>query len=115
MCTTCPLANCYVHVRVVLLQQKIDMRKFLLLLKKFKDMLGPAYWAEKIFIKSGLRDKAMNSPVKKFERSLTGWKYWTYQIVGGAIIFTVLEYLFNLAGITTVSYTHLTLPTILRV
>ena len=80
------------------------MRKFLLLLKKFKDMLGPAYWAEKIFIKSGLRDKAMNSPVKKFEQSLTGWKYWAYQIVGGAIVFTVLEYLFNLAGITMIPF-----------
>ncbi len=80
------------------------MKKFLLLLKKFKDLFDPGYWAEKIFVKSGLRDKAMNSRVKRFEQSLTGWKYWAYQIVGGAVIFTILEYLFNLIGLTMIPF-----------
>lgn len=80
------------------------MKKFLLLLKKFKDLFDPGYWAEKIFVKSGLRDKAMNSKVRKFERSLTGWKFWTYQIVVGGIVFVVLEYLINFIGLTMIPF-----------
>jgi hypothetical protein len=93
-----------VEVRILLLQQKLSMKKFLLFLKKIKDLFDPSYWAELIFIKTGLRDKAMNSKVRKFERSLTGWKFWTYQIVVGGIVFVVLEYLINFIGLTMIPF-----------
>ena len=69
-------------------------------LKKLKDIVDPNYWAEKIGSKSGLYDKARNSSTHQWADSLTGWKWWLYQIVGGIIFVIIIEYLLNLVGMT---------------
>ena len=51
-------------------------------------------------IKNYLYSIAMKSPLRKWALSLTGWKWWFYQIVVCGIIFAVLEYLLNLIGLT---------------
>ena len=47
-----------------------------------------------------LYNKAMQSPLRKWALSLTGWKWWFYQIVVCGIIFAILECLLNLIGMT---------------
>ena len=42
----------------------------------------------------------MKSPLRKWALSLTGWKWWFYQIVVCGIIFAVLELLLNIIGLT---------------
>jgi hypothetical protein len=42
----------------------------------------------------------MKSPLRKWALSLTGWKWWCWQLVVGSIVFAVLEYLLNLIGMT---------------
>ena len=69
-------------------------------LKKLNDIVDPNYWAEKIGEESGLYDKARNSKTRQWADSLTGWKWWLYQIVGGIIFVIVIEYLLNLVGMT---------------
>ena len=69
-------------------------------LKKLKDVVDPNYWAEKIGNKSGLYDKARNSSTRQWADSLTGWKWWFYQIVVCGVIFLLMEFLLNLIGIT---------------
>ena len=59
-------------------------------LKKLKDIVDPNYWA----------DKARNSSTRQWADSLTGWKWWTYQIVGGIIFVIIIECLLNLVGMT---------------
>ena len=51
-------------------------------------------------IKNYLYNIAMKSPLRKWALSLTGWKWWFYQIVVCGIIFAILEYLLNLIGLT---------------
>ena len=50
-------------------------------------------------LKNYLYNIAMKSPLRKWALSLTGWKWWFYQIVVCGIIFYVIEYLINLAGL----------------
>jgi len=51
-------------------------------------------------LKNYLYNKTMKSPLRKWALSLTGWKWWVWQLVVGGIIFAVLEYLLNLIGLT---------------
>ena len=69
-------------------------------LKKLKDVVDPNYWAEKIGEESGLYDKARNSKTRQWADSLTGWKWWLYQIGGGLLFVIVMEYLLNSIGMT---------------
>ena len=69
-------------------------------LKKIKDVVDPNYWAEKIGNKSGLYDKVRNSSTRQWVDSLTGWKWWLYQIGGGLLFFILVELLLNLIGMT---------------
>jgi len=73
------------------------MRKFYKLLGNIVDM---NWWADKIGGKLGLWKLAAKSPVRKWEASLTGWKWWTWQIVGGIVCIAILEYLINFIGLT---------------
>ena len=70
------------------------------LLKILKNILDPNHWAEKIGNKSGIYNKAMKSPMRKWALELTGWKFWCYQIIVCGIFFIILEYLLNLIGMT---------------
>ena len=69
-------------------------------LKKLKDIVDPNYWTEKIGEESGLYDKVRNSKTRQWADSLTGWKWWLYQIGGGLLFFIVVELLLNLIGMT---------------
>ena len=51
-------------------------------------------------LKNYLYNIAMKSPLRKWALSLTGWKWWFWQLVVGVIVFTVLELLLNLIGLT---------------
>ena len=51
-------------------------------------------------LKNYLYNIAMKSPLRNWALCLTGWKWWFWQLVVGGIVFTVLEYLLNLIGIT---------------
>ena len=51
-------------------------------------------------IKNYLYNIAMKSPLRKWALSLTGWKWWVWQLVVGGIILVILEYLLNLIGLT---------------
>tara|TARA_Y100001937_G_scaffold30464_1_gene43801 strand:+ start:4654 stop:4908 length:255 start_codon:yes stop_codon:yes gene_type:complete len=65
-----------------------------------KNILDPNYWAEKIFRRSGLEKKAKESKIRKWANSLTGWKWWAWQIVGGGIALVIIEIGLNYIGMT---------------
>ena len=68
------------------------------MLKILKNIVDPNYWANKIGNKTGAYDKAQKSKLAKWSRSLTGWKWWAYQIGGGLIFVIVAEFVLNLIG-----------------
>ena len=51
-------------------------------------------------LKNYLYNIAMKSPLRKWALSLTGWKWWFWQLVVGSIVFILLECLLNLIGLT---------------
>lgn len=69
-------------------------------LKKLKDIVDPNYWAGIIGEKFGLFRWAKKSSLRKWALSLTGWKWWAYQVVVGVIFFIVGEWLLNKIGLT---------------
>ena len=73
------------------------MRK---ILERIQNIVDPNYWATKIGEKTGLYDWASKSSLRKWALSLTGWKWWFYQIVVCGIIFLVIEWLLNQIGMT---------------
>ena len=46
----------------------------------------------------------MKSPLRKWALSLTGWKWWFWQLVVGGIVFILLECLLNLIGMTIIPW-----------
>ena len=64
------------------------------------NIVSPSYWAEKIGNKSGLYDKARNSNLRKWVDNLDPMSWLVWQVVGGAIIFTIIELLLNQIGMT---------------
>ena len=65
-----------------------------------KNILDGNWWADKIGEKSGAYDRARNSKMRKWADSLTGWKWWAWQIVGCGIFLIALEILINQIGLT---------------
>ena len=51
-------------------------------------------------LKDKLHTWAMKSPLRKWSLSLTGWKYWAWQLGVGIIVFAIVEYLLNIIGMT---------------
>tara|TARA_B100000609_G_C16765144_1_gene209015 strand:+ start:61 stop:240 length:180 start_codon:yes stop_codon:yes gene_type:complete len=51
-------------------------------------------------IKEKLYGWAMKSPLRKWVLSLTGWKWWFYQIVVCGILFLLMEWILNQMGMT---------------
>ena len=80
--------------------QKINNSIMIKFLKKLGDIVDPNYWAEKIGEKFGLFEWAKKSPLRKWALSLTGWKWWFYQIVVCGIVFLFMEWLLNKIGMT---------------
>lgn len=77
------------------------MRKILEMIKNWFD---PNYWATKIGESSGLYEWASKSPIRKWALSLTGWKWWFYQIVVCGIMFLLVEWLLNKIGMTMLPF-----------
>ena len=73
-------------------------------LKLLSDIVDPNYWAGKIMKKTGLEEKARSSKFRKWALSLTGWKWWVWQIGGGILFFIVFEYLINFIGLTMIPW-----------
>tara|TARA_Y100000385_G_C12794817_1_gene509239 strand:- start:92 stop:271 length:180 start_codon:yes stop_codon:yes gene_type:complete len=55
-------------------------------------------------IKQYLYGLAMKSPIRKWALSLTGWKWWFYQIIVCGIIFLFIEFLLNKIGMTMIPW-----------
>ena len=55
-------------------------------------------------IKEYLYNKAKQSPIRKWALSLTGWRYWFWQLVVGGIFFIWVELLLNLIGMTIIPW-----------
>ena len=72
------------------------MKKIFWPLIKLKEWVDPNHWANKIGRKSGAYEKAENSKLRKWGDSLEGWKWWTWQIVGGGITLFIIEFLLNI-------------------
>ena len=70
------------------------------ILKGIKNVVDPNYWASRIGEKSGLYDKARNSKTRQWVDSLEGWKWWTWQIVGGGMFLIFLEIILSTFGLT---------------
>ena len=68
------------------------------MLKILKNIVDPNYWANKIGNKTGAYDKADKSKLAKWSRSLTGWKWWAWQIGGGLRFVIIAEFVLNLIG-----------------
>ena len=51
-------------------------------------------------LKQKLYEWAMESPLRKWALSLTGWKWWVWQLVVGGIYFTLVEIMLNQIGMT---------------
>ncbi len=55
-------------------------------------------------LKQYLYNKAMQSPIRKWALSLTGWKWWVWQLVVGGVFFIIVEYLINQIGMTIIPW-----------
>ena len=55
-------------------------------------------------IKTYLYNIAMKSPLRKWALSLTGWKWWVWQLGVGGVMFIILECLLNLIGLTMIPW-----------
>tara|TARA_B100000900_G_scaffold354610_1_gene323416 strand:+ start:306 stop:485 length:180 start_codon:yes stop_codon:yes gene_type:complete len=55
-------------------------------------------------IKEKLYTWAMESPLRKWSLSLTGWRWWMWQIAVGMLVFCIVENLLNQIGMTIVPW-----------
>tara|TARA_R100000900_G_C3230731_1_gene143014 strand:- start:238 stop:417 length:180 start_codon:yes stop_codon:yes gene_type:complete len=55
-------------------------------------------------IKEYLYNLAMQSSIRKWALSLTGWKWWVWQLLIGGIFLIAVEYLLNLIGMTIIPW-----------
>ena len=55
-------------------------------------------------IEQKLYEWAMKSPVRNWSLSLTGWKWWAWQIVVGLFCFSIAELLLNKLGMTIIPW-----------
>ena len=71
---------------------------------KLKEWTDPNYWASRVGESSDLYDKARNSKTRQWVDSLEGWKWWTWQIVGGLIFVIIIEFLLIKVGLTMLTW-----------
>jgi len=55
-------------------------------------------------IKKYLYNIAMKSSLREWALSLTGWKWWFWQLIIGGMFFIIIEYLLNQIGMTIVPW-----------
>ncbi len=46
----------------------------------------------------------MKSSLRKWALSLTGWKWWAWQLGVGSMFFIIIEYLLNQIGMTIIPW-----------
>ena len=73
------------------------MRKILIVIGNLFDV---GWWSDKINRRLGVYDRTQNTKFYRWQESLTGWRYWVWQILGGGLFVVVVEYLLNLIGMT---------------
>ena len=55
-------------------------------------------------LKEYLYNMAKQSPIRKWALSLTGWRYWFWQLVVGGVFFIWVELLLNLIAMTIIPW-----------
>lgn len=55
-------------------------------------------------IKHYFYNLAMKFPLRKWALSLTGWKWWLWQLIVGGIFFTIVEIILNQIGMTIIPW-----------
>lgn len=55
-------------------------------------------------LKQYLYNLAMQSPIRKWALSLTGWKWWVWQLIVGGVFIIIVEYLLNQIGMTIIPW-----------
>ena len=55
-------------------------------------------------LKEYLYNKAIQSPIRKWALSLTGWKWLVWQLMVGGVFFIIVEYLLNQIGMTIIPW-----------
>ena len=55
-------------------------------------------------LKKYLYNLAMQSPIRKWALSLTGWKWWVWQLAVGGVFFIAVELLLNSIGMTIIPW-----------
>ena len=55
-------------------------------------------------LKEYLYNMAKQSPIRKWALSLTGWRYWFWQLVVRGVFFIWVELLLNLIGMTIIPW-----------
>ena len=65
-----------------------------------KNILDGNWWADKIGEKSGAYESTKLKDEESWADSLTGWKWWAWQIGGCGLFFVVLEIVLNQIGLT---------------
>jgi len=73
------------------------MRKILETIGNLFDM---GWWANKINSRLGVYEWARRSRFYRWQTTLTGWKYWAWQIIGGVTFVACMEFLLNKVGMT---------------
>jgi hypothetical protein len=79
------------------------------ILKSLSNAVDPNYWAERIgtmrikdsqSFKTGAYDKAHNSKLAQWTRSLTGWRWWAWQLGPCVLLFILIEKGLNMIHMT---------------
>jgi len=73
------------------------MRKILI---RIKNLFDVGWWVHKINTRLGVYERTQNTRFYKWQKGLTGWRYWLWQILGGGLFVVVMEYVLNLIGMT---------------
>jgi hypothetical protein len=73
------------------------IRKLLIM---FGNLFDPGWYADKINTKLGVYEWTKKSRFRKWQEGLTGWKFWTWQIVGGITFVVIMEFVLNKIGLT---------------
>ena len=55
-------------------------------------------------LKQYLYNLAMQSPIRKWALSLTGWKWWVWQLIVGGVFIIIVECLLNQIGMTIIPW-----------
>ena len=70
------------------------------ILETIGNLFDMGWWADKINTHLGVYEWARRSRFRKWQASLTGWRFWAWQIIGGLTFVAGMEWLLNKVGMT---------------